>query len=321
MKRFDIITIGGSTEDISFVVDDYVMLDNAADLLHQRIVGFEYGSKVGIKETRTNFGGGAANVAVACARLGLKVTALTVIGKDEAGLRILANLKKHKIDTQLVHTSEGNSGVSFILKTLSGEHVLFTYRGANDRLALQQNAKRAIAKARRVYLSSLSGSWRSVINEILALKTPLAWNPGRLQLAAGFSVLKPYLGATDVLILNKDEALELVLSRKGELKQSGSIIYLLKKLYSFGPRVVVITEGAKGARAYDGERVYIQKASPKKALDTTGVGDAFGATFIASLDKHGDIQRALKAAAKNSGSVVSKYGAQHGLLSGRELSL
>ncbi len=321
MKRFDVVSVGGATEDVAFTVDDYVLIDNERDPLRQKLVGFEYGSKIGVSDTRLSFGGGAANTAVSFARLGKKTAAIIAVAKDERGERIIKNLKNHSIDCRAIERNIGNSGVSFVLQVKTGEHVLFTHRGVNDKLVIIRSAAKVLKKAKRIYLSSLTGLWKPVLNDIFKNQCPIAWNPGRKQLSAGYSVLKNFLEQTDTLILNKDEALELVLSRRGETKKSAATSYLLKKIYSFGPRLVVITEGVKGAQVFDGKKVYKQSVVKSKVVDTTGVGDAFASAFIASYDTHGDIVKALRCAAKNSASVVSKPGAQHGLLSARQLGL
>lgn len=321
MKRFDVVTVGGATEDIFFTVDDYVMIDNARDPLRQKLVGFEYGSKIGVSETRSAFGGGAANTAVCFSRLGKKTAAIIAVGHDERGLRIIDNLKKHKIDCQCLEKADKPSGVSFVLKTLDGEHVLFTHRGANDRLMINRAARKALAKAKRVFLTSLTGSWKTIASQVFDSGRPIAWNPGRAQLAAGFNALKTFLAKTDILILNKDEAIELVLSHPKESGDNETSPYLLKKLYSFGPRLVIITEGARGAYAYDGQKIYKQGIVKVKVVDTTGVGDAFGATFVAALDSGQTIAQALRAGMKNTASVLTKAGAQHGLLGARQLGL
>jgi len=321
MKKYDVVTIGGALEDINLLVDDYKVIDNSSDPLKSHLLAFEYGAKVGVKELKANFGGGAANAAIAFSKLGRKTATILAVGEDERAKRIIANLIKHNIDVRAVQVIKEQTGASFVIRTQSGEHVLFTFRGANDKLTWHRNVKKVIKKSRRVYLTSLSGSWKSFMNELVMTKVPLAWNPGRKQLAAGFLNLKQYLSLTDILILNRDEATELVLSKKGEIKRTLSTTYLLRKIFSFGPSLVIITEGRKGAHAFDGKKMYAQKSTAHKAIDTTGVGDAFGATFVASLDKHNDISRALKAAMRNSGSVVTKMGAQHGLLTYKELSL
>lgn len=315
MKKYDFITIGGNTEDLFFTVDTYAVFNDQT--LHEKMVGFEYGSKVGIKETSSSFGGGAANTAVALARLGFKVAAITSVGADETGKRIIGNLLNHKIDCRFVEFINGyKSGKSLILKVTGGDHVLFTYRGANDRLKLSRKATKKLRSAKRLYVTSLSGNWREILKEVFAAKVPVAWNPGRKQLAAGYNSLKEFLAKTSILILNKDEAEELIMSAT---KKIMPVSLMLKKLASFGPQVVVITEGKKGAQVFYGKKIYKQKATQQKAIDTTGVGDAFGATFVASFDHHQSITHALKIAMKNSGSVVTKLGAQNGLLTKAKL--
>jgi len=318
MKKYDIITIGGATEDTSFTINDYKVLDNYSQN-KEKLMAFAYGQKIGIKETSKSFGGGAANVAVACARLGLKTLIIAAVGQDEEGKRIYNNLVKHKIDVRLLQTEHGaRSSISFVLKTLSNDHVLFTYRGANDQLIIDRQTEKKLTKATRLYLASLTGAWRDVLAKVMATKAKIAWNPGWAQLAAGFSILKPWLLKTDILILNKDEALELYLSSSKD-KKVIALNLMIRKIHSFGPRIVVITEGLKGALAFDGKKMIRQKAFKVKAIDTTGVGDAFGATLVASLDHGFSLEQALKFAAKNAANVVTKAGAQNGLLGAHKL--
>jgi len=321
MKRFDVVTVGGATEDIFFTVDDYVMIDNAKDPLRQKLVGFEYGSKIGVSETQSAFGGGAANTAVCFSRLGKKTAAIIALGRDERGLRMIENFKKHKIDCQCLEKTDKPSGVSFVLKTLDGEHVLFTHRGANDRLLINKTARKALAKAKRIFMTSLTGNWKTIAAQVFDSGRPIAWNPGRAQLASGFKSLKPFLEKTDILILNKDEAIELLLSYPKENGDNEASSYLLKKIHSLGPRLVVITEGARGACAYDGKKIYKQGIVKVKVVDTTGVGDAFGSTLVAALDSGLTITQALRAGMKNTASVLTKPGAQNGLLGARQLGL
>jgi len=315
MKRFDIITVGGATEDMLLTVDDYCLIDNPSDPLRQKLIAFEYGAKIGVSKIKTSFGGGAANTAVAFSRLGFKTATISAVGDDDRGERLVKNLARHRIDTRFIKTEHNlTSGLSFILEAKNHEHTLFTYRGANDCLALNAPDLRALKKARRIYLTSLSGNWRSVLTVIMSSNRSIAWNPGRMQLAAGFKTLKPFLEKIDVLILNKDEAIELT-GRAGPINQ------LVRRLVSFGPRIAVVTDGAHGAIAFDGEKNHRVLATKTKIIDTTGVGDAFGATFVAALDRDYSVNQALRYAAKNAASVIAKSGAQIGLKTANELGL
>ena len=119
------------------------------------------------------------------------------------------------------------------------------------------------------------------------------------------------------LILNKDEAIELVYSSGRKIE---SIDQLLKKIKAWGPKIIAITEGSRGAWLYDGRKIYHQAAYSVKIVDTTGAGDAFGSTLVAGLILYNDLEKALKLAIINSASVLTEIGAHNGLLNLKELN-
>ena len=85
-------------------------------------------------------------------------------------------------------------------------------------------------------------------------------------------------------------------------------------------QVIVITDGGKGAYAYDGNKFYFCETFPSEVVSTLGAGDSFASTFCASLSHNGtDIGKALMYASVNSSSVVSKFGATEGLLTFDEI--
>jgi ribokinase len=317
--KYDVLTIGGVVEDISFHTNEGIIIDNKKDLLRQKLLAFEYGAKIKIDKVDMTFGGGAANAAVCFSRLGLKTACLASIGADERGKRLLNNFQKEKVATGFIHKSKSlETAYSFILVGPSNEHIVFSNRGANQDLKIASTKK--LDEAKCIFVSSLSGNWRKDLTKIFKIKkAKIAWNPGHRQLIGGIKILKPFLAKTNVLIVNKDEALEICLPTGLCEGQGNTCVndseYLLKILKSFGPKIVVITEGAKGAKCYDGQKIYTQKAVKKKVLNTTGVGDAFGSSFVAGLELYkGDIVKSLKLAALNSASVVSHLGAQTGLI-------
>jgi ribokinase len=316
--KYDVITIGGATEDISFKTNEGILINNKKDPLRQKLYAFEFGAKIKIDNVESTFGGGAANTAVSFSRLGFRTACLASIGSDERGEKILQHLHLEKVAAEFIQKNKKlETGYSFILVGPSNEHIVFSNRGANDKLKVQ-SAKLKVAKW--IFISSLSEAWQANLREIFKVNNvKVGWNPGHRQIIAGINRLKPFLARTDVLIVNKDEALELCLS-SGKIKVNDNsgineTSSLLKILKSYGPRIVVITEGSKGAKCFDGQKIYAQKAIKKKCLNTTGVGDAFGSSFVAGLELYkGDIAKSLKLAAVNSASVVSRLGAQTGLI-------
>lgn len=94
---------------------------------------------------------------------------------------------------------------------------------------------------------------------------------------------------------------------------------ILRALKQFGPRVVVVTNGRKGAQAFDGTYRYFMPPYKVSIANTLGAGDAFGATFTAGMMRHDDIGKSLEMAAANAASAVAKYGGTEGLLREDEL--
>ncbi len=326
MKKniFDIATIGGATRDITFYTKEGKLVANPNDPLRQKLLGFEYGAKISIEKAFFTFGGGAANTAVCFSRLGMKVATILRVGADEDGRAVVDNLKRNKVETKFIQIDpKAKTGFSFIVTFgPAREHTAFLFRGANNNLELTINNLQFTTKW--FYISSLSGKgWRSVLDAIISTKAPFAWNAGARQLTEGVLGLKKYLKKTEIFLVNKDEAIELVMSlskyKKAKVGWLNQVKNLFKVLAEFGPKVLVITAGAEGAYAYDGKQIYYQKSLSKKIVDTTGAGDSFCASFTAGyILYHGDIAKSLKLGAINSAYNLTGIGAQEPLLTRQE---
>lgn len=326
VKKFDFITLGGTTEDITFYTKEGEIIYNKEDVLRQKLIAFEYGAKLRIDRSYSTFGGGAANASVCLSSLGFDVGVMVAIGDDNRGKSIIQNFKSKGVGTSLIQMVPGvESGFSLLLVGQSNEHVVFSNRAANKKLSIGPKEIRQLDGAKWVYITSLSGSWKSILQNAFKTKSNIAWNPGHIQLHAGFKAIGKYLKKTRVLTVNKDEAIELVVTNpkytnKGP-KFLNDIKNLLKVLREYGTQIVVVTNGRFGADAYDGKVFYHQDIiKEKKRLDTTGVGDAFGSTFVAGLEMFdGDIGKAMRLSALNTASVISMQGAQNGLLTKKSI--
>lgn len=320
---FDVITIGGATQDIIFVTSQGKILETPQDPTRQRMLAFEYAAKIKSKEIYFTLGGGAANIAVGLRRLGLKTAACLNLGKDSDGLDILDNLKKEKVSTRLTsQKGKLRTAFSFIaVDQSSKEHVIFAYPGANTDFKIGAR-KGALAKTDWIYLTSLAGNWQKelkIISQVVEKnQIKLAFNPGGEQIKQGYRQLDGILKLTTLLALNKDEAIELVLL--GKKRKVYKTSQLIKILLSWGPEIVVITEGKKGATVGQGKNIYQASALPGERIDTTGAGDSFGSGFLSGLIiSKGDIKQALKYGISSSNFVVRDYGAQTNLPSKKKI--
>lgn len=322
---YDIITIGGATLDV-FMRDS--QFEVAQFQGEEKMLCLPFGDKIIVDETHFTYGGGGMNTAVSFASLGLKTAFLGVVGDDEISRGIESALEKAGVSTDfLIKIRNSRPGLSVALHAWERERTILLYRGTNDRLTADLIS---IGKSKWIYLSHLSGKSDELINSFLPEfiqknKINLAWNPGSTQLMGGVKHLKKLLALTTILNLNKEEAEKLAgikVTRPKDLdeKEIGDLSGLLKKIASFGPKIVVITDGRRGAAVLAGGRTFGSKNFEKgPVVDTTGAGDAFGSGFTAGYIKAGNPKEALKWGIIQSGAVITAFGAQNGLLSEKDL--
>lgn len=338
--EYDIITIGGATYDITFFPNtkETLLIDNKQDILRQKLLAFEHGAKISSEKVVHGFGGGAANTAVSFANLGFKSAAIVAVGNDIFGAEIIANFKKRKVGIDLIQKIPNYaSDLAVIIIGRDKDRIIFRDDNVKNKLQLNRKGIAAIKNVKWVYLNSLSGDWQKILTEVFRVKDKnpdlkIAWNPGQSQLIGGLNELSGFLKQTEVLILNQDEAIQLVISDSEVKKQNtcgessrtidlNNVKNLLPIIKNYGPRIVVITCGKKGAWAYGGTRMHYAKIIEKgNRVDTTGVGDAFGSSFVAGLDLFKeDIDKAMRLGILNTFSVVAAPGAQNGLLGRKDL--
>lgn len=306
-----VIVIGGAVEDVIFYTPDGKLIKQSGE----RLLAFAYDAKIRIERVFPAFGGGAANVAVTLARLGLKSLILACIGKDQRGTDILRNFKAQGVDISLIQKdSKIESGFSFVVIGPQKEHIVFSHRGANANLVFPPKQQKVLISADWIYFTSLSGAWKDIIKQTFALGRLIAWNPGEVQLAE-LKFIKPYLKKTNILFLNQQEARELVGKNISDEKK------LLSAVKSLGPQIVVITRGQDGAGAYDGKKFYHQGIIKEgKRVDTTGVGDAFNAAFLAGMiSTDNNFQKSLLLGAHNAAGLISQPGSQNGLIDSKKM--
>lgn len=315
--QFDIISIGDVVTDAFIqLLDDRAV--SYVDEHGRKMLAMEFGTKLPFDHAEVIEGvGNAANGAVACARLGLKTAFATNVGGDQEGRDMIASLVKNRVDHRFVRVNPGKK---------SNYHYVLLYKG--ERTILIKHEDYAYhwphiavhEKPQWVYFSSVSQhglAYHDQVSDWLE-KNPdvkLAFQPGTFQMEAGTERLRRIYERTEVLVLNREEA---VVVGGGN---HANIHDLIDHLHALGPKIVVVTDGPDGAYASDGSRRFKMPLYPDPAppIDRTGAGDAFASTFVAALTVGNTVEGALQWAPINSMSVCQKVGAQAGLLTEREL--
>jgi sugar/nucleoside kinase (ribokinase family) len=152
------------------------------------MAGFSLAGKVDVPQIYLTWGGGAANTAVALAKLGINTSVIGCVGKDENGRQALANLRAARVDVKLVKIDNKlQTGLSIIVNRSNAdkEHVAFVYRGANDSLVFARN--KSFKGSKYFYLNSLNGdNWLQILKDILAARGVIRWGfIGSWRAAAG----------------------------------------------------------------------------------------------------------------------------------------
>ena len=281
----------------------------------KKLVAFEYGSKIIPETTEFTYGGGGVNTAACFAHLGLSVSAVVSVGAEGTGSLLVHDMEAIGVNCSfVVRKYECHTALSMIVGIPGKDHTMFLYRGANNHLSV---ADWRDLKTKWFYLSSLTGESADLIPELFAYASAhnicIAWNPGSEQLEGGYDDLKNFLQIADVLILNRDEAMKLILSKSNHLKVH-DMKSLLEDLGKVTKGIVVVTDGSNGSFVYDHNKIYSHPAYKVKVVETTGSGDAYGATFVAMRFLGCSIEFSMKMAAYNASSVIQNVGAQKGLM-------
>jgi sugar/nucleoside kinase (ribokinase family) len=179
----------------------------------------------------------------------------------------------------------------------------------------------ASAAPKWVYLTSLgehSLPFHAQITEWLG-KNPeikLAFQPGTYQIKFGALKLSEIYKRAEIFFCNVQEAQEILQTNSGDLPT------LLSKMAELGPKIVVITDGIRGAYVFDtmkNEKWFVP-SYPGKPFERTGAGDAFSSTVVAALAQGLALGEAFLWAPVNAMSVCLFVGAQKGLLTREQIA-
>lgn len=307
-KQFDFVAIGDIATDAFIRIKDAHLNCNLKDDTCE--ICLRFGDKVPYESVEVIHAvGNSPNAAVSAARLGLSVALIADLGDDQIAIDSLESLRKDNVDTSHITLHKGmKSNYHYVLwydvdRTILVKHEVYPYRFPN------------ISPAPRwMYLSSLgenSVEYHEAIANYLKdnPEVRLSFQPGTFQMKLGTKKLKTIYERTNIFFCNAEEA-KRILNKEGEIGE------LLKGIAFLGPRMVCITDGPKGAYAYDGHNMWFMPPFPEleKAIQRTGAGDAFASTITAALALGKPFEEALKWGPINSGSVIQHVGAQKGLL-------
>lgn len=303
-----ILSIGSALNDIYLIDhDDLTPTEIGEESIFGKIL---VGSKVDIDRLSYEVGGGGVNSAISFVRHGHEAVLLSNISHDAAGDAILNVLDREGVDTGYIeYVGRGATGSSVILlDSRGGERTILTYRGASNSFDNFDPKILDTVRPDWLYITTMRGdlvTLEKFLEKAHEMGIKVMFNPGVKELENSQKILA-LLRFVNVLLLNKQEA--------GMLVPGGSLEELVYHLKNYTD-IVIITDGAMGGIATDGTDTFrFGIYEDVKIKDATGAGDAFGSGFLASLVDGKSFEKSLVFASANSTAVVTKIGANRGIL-------
>jgi len=252
-------------------------------------------------------GGAPANVAVGAARIGLKVAFVGRLGDDEFGHFLKNTLEENEVDiSQMQFDRKVRTGLAFVaLPTPNTREFLFYRNPSADMMLDSKEFDKTFIKDTKVFhfgsITLISEPGRSstydAINLAKSNGAVISYDPNlRLNLwpcaeEAKNKIMKA-IPLADVIKVN-DEELFFITGEK-DIKKG------IQKLISNGPKLCIVTIGAKGCIYSTGKYTGLLPAFKVKTVDATGCGDSFVAGLLAGLVENG-----LDCLIENQGKIIS----------------
>lgn len=237
-------------------------------------------------------GGKGANQAVAAARMGAKVAMIGAVGTDGFGGTMADVLTREGIDIgAIAQLDDRPTGTAHIAVDAKGENLILVAGGANRHVTLPTGAGKAV--------------------RIAQLETPVETvaaflegdGPTILNAAPFVPEGRKIFDLCDIVIVNE---VELAGYAGGD---SDDVVALARGLLSREGQTIIITLGARGAKAVTADTVIEVPATTATVVDTTGAGDCFCGVLAASVADGLSIEDAMRRAGRAAALAVGKAGA------------
>ncbi len=228
-------------------------------------------------------GGAATFIGLAASQFDVDSAIVSVVGEDfpQEHLDLLSN---KNIDISQLEIVKG--GKTFYWKgkyhnDLNSRDTLVTE--LNTLADFNPVVPSGYTDAEVVMLGNLHpGVQMSVINQMTKRPKLIVLDTMNFWMDNALDVLLETIKHIDVLTINDEEARQLT----GEY----SLVKAAHKMYTMGPKYVVIKKGEHGALLFHEEHIFFAPALPlEEVFDPTGAGDTFAGGFSGYLAATGDI--------------------------------
>ena len=290
-RRFDLLAFGDPNIDLLFTVERAPAADQK--VLGRRLPPFA--------------GGTVANVACAASLLGRPTLAYGRIAGDAEGAFLSREYERFGVALDHVRVVPGaTSPTALIIIEASGEKAL-VYSPMPGPTLHGETFAAALAQCRLLYAMPYNLPEFERLQQLAReAGVPLAIDI-EAAMVAGPDEMHRLLSMADLVFMN-DSTYRTVIGAEPDAAGMAGLL-------SHGPRMLVVTCGARGAMlaARDPAQFLTQQAFPARVVDATGAGDSFNGAFLAALLEGQAPASALRYACAAGSIAVTATGARSAL--------
>lgn len=244
--------------------------------------------------------GGAATYFSLAASLLAPVRLVAVVG-DDFSAKDRAVLSGRKIDLSGLERAKGKSffWAGRYSDDLRSRETLVTE--LNVFAEFQPKLPEAYRDSKFVFLGNIDPTLqRHVLSQMKRRPALVALDTMNYWISRTPEELAKTLRLIDALLINDEEACQIA----GE----HNLLRAAKRIFSMGPKAVVIKRGEYGAMLFHRDAILAVPAYPlEKVHDPTGAGDSFAGGFMGDLARHKKIDHASLRRAMIYGSVMGSF--------------
>ncbi len=312
---YDICIIGSPIIDILACVPDSFLPEHALEKDRMYLIEQDQKNKLANDLEVLNIptqqapGGSAANTAKGIALFGKKVAFNGKVGSDENATIYQNKMKACGVDVFL-SSGERDTAASTILITDDSARTMNTYLGSAQDFAKDDVAVDAISQSKYLYIEGYQWDTEAQKEAVrYAIKIAKEHDVKvSISLSDLFCVERHHqsfqdlLPDLDLVFCNYDEAK--ALTSQKDVKDA--LNFLTKRT-----AIAVITLGADGVIAGQGQVVEHVKALPSHVIDTTGAGDSFAAGFFYGILTNQSLAKSAQMGAFLASKVIEVIGPQY----------
>lgn len=242
-------------------------------------------------------GGIALNFAYNLNRTSNTVSLISVLGTDKFSSILMGLLLSLKIKLNHVQTLRGSVPQQFIVLK-KGERKFVGYKPGVLRKWRLTKKDLYFINTQDVVFIPINDGMEHIFNAIKRIDGPIkvtdfSQDYNRADFGKDTNVITKNAKYFDIIFVG---------GKKKHLKMIRSVAM------RYPEKVIILTLGKNGSRAFYLNEEYYEHAKKVKAIDATGAGDAFQAGFLSSWLSKPNISRALKRGVKAAEQVVEHIG-------------